>query len=199
MLDLVLVDGRARGIVARDLVTGALGRHAGDAVLLAIGEGGGGRAARWEPGPDQVVGSLSGSTGALAAAARDGVGLLALTTGDDRCRVRVTLVRDGDQGWALCREPFGDFSPDGELVLATDAVGEGVVVRDSRSGEEAFRHGAGTPLRSYGWESAGSLLYAAAEGDDTVVTRCVVATATCSPVLTLPGVDRIPQPVPPRG
>src|SRR5690554_4746451 len=31
MLDLVLVDGRARGIVVRDLVTGAITRHAADA------------------------------------------------------------------------------------------------------------------------------------------------------------------------
>ncbi|HYL21767.1 MAG TPA: fumarate reductase/succinate dehydrogenase flavoprotein subunit [Gemmatimonadales bacterium] len=37
MLDLVLVDGRARGIVVRDLVTGAVGSYAGDAVVLATG------------------------------------------------------------------------------------------------------------------------------------------------------------------
>ena len=37
MLDLVLVDGKARGIVARNLVTGELERYAGDAVLLATG------------------------------------------------------------------------------------------------------------------------------------------------------------------
>ena len=37
MLDLVLVDGRARGIITRDLVTGRIDRHAGDAVVLATG------------------------------------------------------------------------------------------------------------------------------------------------------------------
>ncbi len=37
MLDLVVVDGRARGIVARDLVTGALEPQLGDAVVLATG------------------------------------------------------------------------------------------------------------------------------------------------------------------
>jgi len=37
MLDLVTVDGRARGIVTRDLVTGRIGRHAGHAVLLCTG------------------------------------------------------------------------------------------------------------------------------------------------------------------
>ena len=37
MLDLVLVDGIARGVVARNLVTGALERYAADAVLLATG------------------------------------------------------------------------------------------------------------------------------------------------------------------
>jgi succinate dehydrogenase / fumarate reductase flavoprotein subunit len=37
MLDLVLVDGRARGIVVRNLTTGELERHAGDAVLLCTG------------------------------------------------------------------------------------------------------------------------------------------------------------------
>ncbi len=37
MLDLVVVDGRARGIVTRDLVTGAIECHVGDAVVLATG------------------------------------------------------------------------------------------------------------------------------------------------------------------
>ncbi|MFY3744139.1 fumarate reductase/succinate dehydrogenase flavoprotein subunit [Anaeromyxobacter sp. PSR-1] len=37
MLELVLVDGRARGVVTRDLVTGAVRSHAGDAVVLATG------------------------------------------------------------------------------------------------------------------------------------------------------------------
>ena len=37
MLDLVLVDGKARGIVTRDLTTGAIETHAGDAVVLATG------------------------------------------------------------------------------------------------------------------------------------------------------------------
>ncbi len=37
MLDLVVVDGRARGIVTRDLVTGEVRSHAADAVVLATG------------------------------------------------------------------------------------------------------------------------------------------------------------------
>ena len=37
MLDLVMIDGRARGIVCRNLVTGALERYAADAVLLCTG------------------------------------------------------------------------------------------------------------------------------------------------------------------
>jgi succinate dehydrogenase / fumarate reductase flavoprotein subunit len=37
MLDLVLVDGHAKGIVTRDLVTGKVESHAGDTVLLATG------------------------------------------------------------------------------------------------------------------------------------------------------------------
>ena len=37
MLDLVVVDGRARGIVARDLVTGEISTHFADAVVLATG------------------------------------------------------------------------------------------------------------------------------------------------------------------
>ena len=37
MLDLVVEDGRARGIVARDLKTGEIRRHAGHAVVLATG------------------------------------------------------------------------------------------------------------------------------------------------------------------
>ncbi len=37
MLELVVMDGQARGIVVRNLVTGELERHAGDAVLLCTG------------------------------------------------------------------------------------------------------------------------------------------------------------------
>ncbi len=37
MLDLVVVDGKARGIVARNLVTGEIERHLGHAVVLATG------------------------------------------------------------------------------------------------------------------------------------------------------------------
>src|SRR5580692_11533952 len=37
MLDLVLVNGRARGLVVRDLVTGQVSSYAGDAVVLATG------------------------------------------------------------------------------------------------------------------------------------------------------------------
>jgi succinate dehydrogenase / fumarate reductase flavoprotein subunit len=37
MLDLVVIDGKARGIVTRNLVTGVIESHAGDAVLLATG------------------------------------------------------------------------------------------------------------------------------------------------------------------
>ena len=37
LLDIVLVDGRARGIIARDLVSGELEAHAADAVVLATG------------------------------------------------------------------------------------------------------------------------------------------------------------------
>src|SRR6185437_6308659 len=37
MLDLVLVDGKARGIIVRNLLTGEIERHAADAVILATG------------------------------------------------------------------------------------------------------------------------------------------------------------------
>src|SRR5690242_10574327 len=37
MLDLVLVNGHAKGIVVRDMVTGQISSHAGDAVVLATG------------------------------------------------------------------------------------------------------------------------------------------------------------------
>jgi succinate dehydrogenase / fumarate reductase flavoprotein subunit len=37
MLDLVIVDGKAKGIITRDLVTGAIERHAAHAVVLATG------------------------------------------------------------------------------------------------------------------------------------------------------------------
>jgi len=37
MLDLIMVDGRARGIVVRDLITGRVSSHFGDAVVLGTG------------------------------------------------------------------------------------------------------------------------------------------------------------------
>jgi succinate dehydrogenase / fumarate reductase, flavoprotein subunit len=37
MLDLVVIDGKARGIITRDLITGAIESHAADAVCLATG------------------------------------------------------------------------------------------------------------------------------------------------------------------
>src|SRR5439155_993173 len=37
MLDVVLVDGHAKGIVVRDMVTGKISSHAGDCVVLATG------------------------------------------------------------------------------------------------------------------------------------------------------------------
>src|SRR5687767_10619119 len=37
MLDLIVVDGKARGIVARNLITGAMETYLGDAVVLATG------------------------------------------------------------------------------------------------------------------------------------------------------------------
>ena len=37
MLDLVVINGHAKGIIVRDLVTGAISAHAGDAVVLATG------------------------------------------------------------------------------------------------------------------------------------------------------------------
>src|ERR671911_555341 len=43
MLDLIVIEGRARGIVARDMVTGKISSHVGDAVVLGTGgEGDGG-------------------------------------------------------------------------------------------------------------------------------------------------------------
>ena len=38
LVDLVLVDGAARGIVVRDLVTGAMEKHSGDAVLMSAAD-----------------------------------------------------------------------------------------------------------------------------------------------------------------
>jgi succinate dehydrogenase / fumarate reductase flavoprotein subunit len=37
MLDLVIIDGKARGIIVRNLTTGAIEKYAGDAVILATG------------------------------------------------------------------------------------------------------------------------------------------------------------------
>ena len=38
ILDLVVVDGRTRGVIVRNLETGKITRHAADAVVLASGD-----------------------------------------------------------------------------------------------------------------------------------------------------------------
>lgn len=37
MLELVMIDGKTRGIIARDLITGEIERHSAHAVILATG------------------------------------------------------------------------------------------------------------------------------------------------------------------
>ena len=37
MMDLVIIDGKARGIIARNLITGKLERHGAHAVVIASG------------------------------------------------------------------------------------------------------------------------------------------------------------------
>src|SRR6202008_3466474 len=37
MLELIVIDGRARGVVVRDMVTGAIDSHVADVVVLATG------------------------------------------------------------------------------------------------------------------------------------------------------------------
>ena len=37
MMDVVIVDGKARGIIARNLITGEIERHAAHAVVLCTG------------------------------------------------------------------------------------------------------------------------------------------------------------------
>ena len=38
MMDVVIVDGKCRGIIARNLITGELERHAAHAVVLALAD-----------------------------------------------------------------------------------------------------------------------------------------------------------------
>ena len=37
MMDLVIIDGKARGVIVRNLVTGAIERHSAHAVVIASG------------------------------------------------------------------------------------------------------------------------------------------------------------------
>lgn len=161
-------------------------------VLLTVGEGERQRAAVWEHGDGAVVGGLSyaqalggsGSRGAFR------------TTDDDRCRTEVAALTTGGRTWRLCRETFASFSPDGRYVLATDAVGRGLVVRDASDGALVREVEVDGGTRAYGWEDARTTLHTTVKGDRTVVVRCDVPSGRCRTVASFPDVGRIPQPVP---
>ena len=170
--------------------------YSGDTVLLTVGEGRRQRAALWEPGDDRVVRRLGG----YLSAAGGTDGRAALAVADDRCRIEVRRVAEGDGGrWRLCREAFVDFSPDGRAVLATDAMVEALVVRAADDGAHLRTFRAPQGLRAYGWEGSESVLYTTVDEGRTVVMRCSVPRGTCSQATSFGFTDRIPQPVPATG
>jgi hypothetical protein len=182
--------------------------YAGYAVLLALTEQTAARtvAARtaiWKPGDDGVVGTVGGLGDSLGAAP----GLFAATRStqerrlvperDGGCDVLVVARTGGGDVWPLCRERFVGFSPDGEHVLATNAVGDGLVVRDARDGDEVARFDELGHLMAYGWETSDTTLHTTAEDGITVIVRCSVSAERCEVAAAFPHDGRIPMPVSP--
>lgn len=171
--------------------------YAGDSVLL-VREGGG--TVLWSPGQG-TVGGASGSEAFLggSAATADAPGGRVVVRREGSCAEVRALPPGTGTPWELCREPFIGFSPDGTLLLASNAVGDGLVVRDAADGDLLRAFEVPASLRAYAWESDGSTLHTTVDGDRTLLVRCAVLTGDCATVVTFPGTDRIPEPVPPAG
>ena len=200
--EVAVPDGRVlrRTVVAPEL-TGAgtivPTGYAGQSVLLRRD---GPDSLLWGPGEPTVqevsdVVWLAGS----AATADDPQGRVVLRREGARCSEVRALPLGTGATWELCRELAADFSPDGRLLLATNAVGDGLVVRDAADGHMLRELEVPEGLRAYGWESDGATLHTTVDGDRTVVVRCVVRTGRCAEAASFPGTGTIPQPVTPTG
>lgn len=175
----------------------------GRAVLVNIGEGGHQRTRLWEGNDDGVIGEVDGVLATLGGADadfsddREAVGgRAAFTVRDDRCGTEVHQLRNGDGNpWRLCGETFAGFSPDGRAVLATDATGRALVVRDADDGDLGRTFEVPGGVRAQGWESASTLLYTTTDGPAAVIVRCSIRTGACTQAAELPDSGQIPQPV----
>jgi hypothetical protein len=175
--------------------------YGGGIVLMTVGEGAAQRSALWEAGDDAVVAILDG-TGAVVGGANASFSRNANAVGgravfrvaEDHCRYEVRELRDGDGSpWRLCREPFVAFSPDGNAVLATDALSEHLVVRRASDGKRLRTFDVGRDTSAYGWEDADSVVFTCFRGASTLITRCSVSSGGCRQAAELPGTERIPQ------
>ena len=71
-------------------------------------------------------------------------------------------------------------------------------MHDADDGDQTRRFAVPTGLRSYGWESDDTVLYATADGGRTLVVRCSVSRGSCATATELPSTDRTPSPCAPR-
>ena len=175
----------------------------GRAILVNIGEGESQRTRLWEGNDDGVIGNVDevlatvGGADADFSDDRDALGgRVAFSVRDDRCRTEVHQLRNGDGNpWRLCQETFAGFSPDGRAVLATDATGRALVVRDADDGDLDRTFEVPNGVRAQGWESSSTLLYTTTDGPRTVIVRCSIRTGACTQAAALPGSSQTPQPV----
>lgn len=175
----------------------------GRAILVNIGEGESQRTRLWEGNDDGVIGNVDGVLATVGGADADFSddqdalgGRAAFGVRYGRCGTEVHQLRNGDGNpWRLCREAFAGFSPDGRKVLATDATGRALVVRDADNGELDRTFEVPNGVRAQGWESSSTLLYTTTDGPGTVIVRCSTKTGACTQAAELPGRGQIPQPV----
>lgn len=168
------------------------------AVLLTAGEGTKQYAMVWHSGGDGVVAVLDG-----AAAAEDGAdadfsnerdavgGRGAFAVREDRCRTEIRQLRAAAGPlWRLCREPFAGFSPDGGAVLATNALGTGLIVHRASDGRVLRTFEADRGMQAHAWESNDAVLYTTVKRDRTVIVRCSIRSGRCATAAELPFADR---------
>ena len=150
MLDLVVIDGRARGIITRNLVTGAIECHIADAVVLGTG-GYGNVLLSCRPTPRDRTAPPSGAPTSAARCSRIPVSRRFIPPAS-RFRGELSIEAHADERIAAQRRPHLGASEEGRQALARS---------DPRSRARLL---SGTPLSELRQSGASRRRFAQREG-----------------------------------